>query len=422
MKVTFYNAQAFTDIARAYRLNPPLAPALLAAVFARAGHTANAMDLEALQVTPQALARAYDKQRDRWPDAVGFTVCSFSAKGAQASVRALRDVGYTGYIAVGGPQITMLGRGPIDELDSWGADAWVTGECEGNIVQVFEERRGGLIAGEQAPIEDIPSPLWSAHRPSVGTTYVGNEPRTGSPEWISMWTRGCPHNCTFCSNIVFGKTAIRRRPAANILDELVSLKGKGIRSMYIYDDELVGFPGAHNDWLVETCDTVAPLGMKMKAQGRCSQKANTPEVLRAMHRAGFRYVQWGVESFSQNVLDKMRKGTTPDDIWSTLERAHDAGLNNGLFLMVGNYGETEDDLAHTEAQVRKASERGLIQWAQVMVCLPMPGTWLYDKAHEEGWYREPPDEFMQGAYMDTPTMKAGEIDMWRKRIRQATGV
>lgn len=417
MKVAFYNAPA----GNGYRLNPPLAPALLAAVFTRAGHIAEAADLEALMVTPERLAQSFAAQPERWPDAVGFTVCSFNASGAAACIRKLRAIGYNGYIALGGPHITLLGRGPVDTLESWGADAWILGECEGNVVDAFEQKRRGLIDGLAAPIEDIPAPLWRAHRPHMGTIYSGNEPLTGYPEWISMWARGCPHRCTFCSNIIFKGQAIRRRPTAAICEELARLQAAGIRSVYVYDDELVGFPGRHNEWLTATCEAVAPLGLAMKTQGRCSERANTPDVLRAMRRGGFRFVQWGVESFSRRVLDAMRKDTTEDDIWWTLERAHAAGLNNGVFLMVGNYGETPDDLAYTEAQIIKARARGLIQWAQVMVCLPMPGTVFYERAVAEGWYREPADVHMQGAYMDTPTMKAREINAWRGRLLRAAG-
>lgn len=47
MRVAFYNAPAFTESALRYRLNPPLAPAILAAIFEQAGHEAEAADLEA---------------------------------------------------------------------------------------------------------------------------------------------------------------------------------------------------------------------------------------------------------------------------------------------------------------------------------------------------------------------------------------
>ena len=80
MRVAFYNAPAFTESALRYRLNPPLAPAILAAIFEQAGHEAEAADLEALGVGPERLARSYAAQRDRWPDAIGFTVCSFAAR------------------------------------------------------------------------------------------------------------------------------------------------------------------------------------------------------------------------------------------------------------------------------------------------------------------------------------------------------
>jgi len=52
----------------------------------------------------------------------------------------------------------------------------------------------------------------------------------------------------------------------------------------------------------------------------------------------------------------------------------------------------------------------------VTVLTPMPGTPLYAQAIAEGWYREPPNERMVGAYMNTPTMKAADIEGWRLRL------
>ena len=50
MRVAFYNAPAFTESALRYRLNPPLAPAILAAIFEQAGHEAGAADIERWQL------------------------------------------------------------------------------------------------------------------------------------------------------------------------------------------------------------------------------------------------------------------------------------------------------------------------------------------------------------------------------------
>lgn len=403
-----------------YRMNPPLGLPIIAAVLQNAGHQARVTDLEALQISPEALAQRFTVQCDDWPDAIGFTVTTHNARGMRESVEALRDIGYNGYIAIGGPHVTMIAgeHRAFQEFFPTGADVYVVGECEGNVVDIFEQRRTGLIYGEPAAIEDIPGPLWACHEPTP-TDYYGNLPKVGHPEGISMWSRGCPHKCSFCANPVFAHQPIRYRPAANIVADMAGLKGLGVESVFVYDDEAIGLNRVQAEWLMGVCERVAPLGLTWKCQGRCSEKWITEDVLEAMYDAGCRAIMWGVESFSNRVLRSIRKGTTEDDVWHTLRVSREAGIGNWLFLMVGNYGETRSDLAYTEQQLSRARQEGLVQWRQVTVCTPVQGTELYRKAREEGWLVEAPQSGpqMAQAYNATPWLTKREIRYWRNRLQ-----
>ena len=169
-------------------MNPALGMPILAAVLERAGHEAQVVDAEALRASPEAIGASFKTQRERWPDVVGLTVTTHNARGARETIAAIRAAGYDRRIMLGGPHITLLGRGCIDEQDAWGADVWVTGECEGNIVEIVEGNAVGLVDGKPAAIEDIPAPLWGKHTPSP-MQYMGNLPDIGRPEGISMWSQ-----------------------------------------------------------------------------------------------------------------------------------------------------------------------------------------------------------------------------------------
>ena len=400
-----------------YRMNPALGLPILAQVLHAAGHTVRVTDLEAIGITPAQLGQAL-AARDLGPDAIGFTVTTHNSRGARECVQALRTAGYQGYIALGGPHVTLLCHEDADaELADWGADGWVMGEAEGNVVGVFTERQTGRIMGQRIPIEDVPAPLWEQHTPRP-TTYDGNQPAILPPESISMWSRGCPHPCTFCGNPVYHQQRIRFRPAPQIAAEMAALKGLGVKTVFVYDDELIGASDHQAEWMREVCAPVAPLGLLWKGQGRCSQQHVDLETLQAMHAAGCRVIMWGVESFSPKVLDAMRKGITPDDIWHTLSAARQAGIANWLFLMVGNYGETPDDLALTERELRRACRAGLVQYRQVTVCTPVRGSPLYDMAKTEGWLVENPETGPQmgQSYAATPWLSREQIAAWRSRL------
>lgn len=400
-------------------MNPALGMPILAAVLEQAGHQAQVHDLEALRVMPQQLVASFDRQREQWPDAIGFTCTTHNQRGVRECIEALRGVGYEGYINVGGPHVTMLANtANLDEQSSWGADAWVIGECEGNIADIFGHRRTGLIEGKRMPIEDIPGPLWSNHAP-FPMTYYGNMPKIGHPEGIAMWSRGCPHNCIFCANPVFKHQRTRSRPVERVYADMEMLRHMGAKAVFVYDDELVGHGGKQNGWLSKVCERIAPLGLLWKCQGRCSERNVTREVLQAMYDAGCRAIMWGVESFSDRVLKAMRKGTTEADIWHTLRLAHDVGIGNWLFFMVGNYQETARDLQYTAQQLTKATQEGLAQWRQVTVCTPVPGTELHRLAAEEGWLVESPESGpqMNQVYTGTPWISKREMRYWQAKLR-----
>lgn len=425
MKVALYNPPVHHYAGVHYKMNPPLGLPILAAVLEEAGHEAGVYDLEALQVTPQQLGASFAAQSDRWPDAVGFTATDHSARGAKECIAALREAGYDRQIIAGGPYVTQ--RAETENKADLGADIQVIGECEGSIVSLVEDHSRRLcpdarwrVQGVPMPIDDIPSPNWLHHVP-LPTEYNGNLPKVGHPEGIAMWSRGCPHNCTFCGNPVFGHSKIRYRSPDNVFKDMKELAMLGVRSVFVYDDELIGAGGKQNEWLPQVCEKIAPLNLTWKAQGRCSARNIKTDVLESMAAAGCKGIMWGVESFSNRVLADMKKGTTEEDIWHTLLAAKNAGIGNWVFLMVGNYGETSKDLAHTEAQLQRATAAGLVQWRQVTVCTPVPGTELHRRASEEGWLVEAPESGpqMNQTYARTPWLSKREMRHWKARLEGA---
>jgi len=107
----------------------------------------------------------------------------------------------------------------------------------------------------------------------------------------------------------------------------------------------------------------------------------------------------------------------PEDIWHTLRCAREAGIDNAVFTMVGNYQETDDDLAITANALKEAYNEGLIQMRQTTICTPMPGTKLAEYAQEEGWYHDPPDfgeQMLQRS--PTPWLPAHRAQYWMQKF------
>src|SRR3972149_6892899 len=180
MRVQLFNPPVHHYNGLHYRMNPPLGLPIMAAVLNQAGHHCEVVDLEALSVYPEQFVKAFAKQPDRWPDWIGFTALSSSARGAEDCIRGLRTSGYEGRIVVGGVLATLSPEAPLE----WGADLVVTGECEGNLIELLEADTRGIVRDKRAAIETIPAPDWGCHNPPP-TTYSGNHPMLSSPQSIS---------------------------------------------------------------------------------------------------------------------------------------------------------------------------------------------------------------------------------------------
>ena len=98
------------------------------------------------------------------------------------------------------------------------------------------------------------------------------------------------------------------------------------------------------------------------------------EMLALMKKAGCYLICYGLESGSQEVLDKLGKGTTVEQGIRAVEMAHEAGIKVFGSFMVGSPGETAETVEATIRLIRKMKldEIGL------GVTTAYPGTDLFD--------------------------------------------
>ena len=72
------------------------------------------------------------------------------------------------------------------------------------------------------------------------------------------------------------------------------------------------------------------------------------DFLRRLKKSGLDGITYGVESFSENVLKKMKKKYTFEDIKKVLKNTKKADINTYINLIVGFPNETEEDFILTK--------------------------------------------------------------------------
>jgi radical SAM superfamily enzyme YgiQ (UPF0313 family) len=189
-------------------------------------------------------------------------------------------------------------------------------------------------------------------------------------------TRGCCHDCSFCTTpAVFGRR-FRQRAIGDIVDEMKAAQEKG-SNFFIFSDD--NFAGNHH-WALELCNAIEPLGIKWASQ--CDILiSNNEKLLAAMRRSGCQGLILGLESPDPDTLTEARKLYVNARSYlgriKTIQK-HSISLW-GAFI----FGFDNDDWRKCRATVRFAHQAGLVM-SCYPILTPYPGTALYDKFKAQG--------------------------------------
>jgi radical SAM superfamily enzyme YgiQ (UPF0313 family) len=203
------------------------------------------------------------------------------------------------------------------------------------------------------------------------------------PHTYTMAGRDCWYGkCTFCSWTTL-YPRYRVRSYENVLDEIGNLIEKyGVREIF---DDTGTFPVS--GWLERFCHGMIERGYSRKLDISCNARvgAISEEHFQLMARAGFRVLKFGLESGKQKTLDRLRKGTTIEDIVESCRMAKRAGLTVHLTTMVGYPWESLDDAKVTLRLCRTLLANGDADMLQATIVIPYPGTPLFEEARKSGW-------------------------------------
>jgi radical SAM superfamily enzyme YgiQ (UPF0313 family) len=378
-------------------------------------HDVRIVDAEATRMELSHLHR-YVKAYD--PNAVLVTSTTLSFQGMVKTCKLIRNMKPDTQIVVGGPHVTTM---PHKSLALTGANCAVVGEGETIIEKALTS--SGVLTGSPFLDLDVHLPRDKHDPPIPSEFYVGNDPVYELPETTVMWERGCPHECVFCSTRAVHGRVMRRRSIPSIIAELKELKALGIRSIFVYDDELVGVNKEQYAWLMELCDTIIREGLSdliFKSQGRCNGELVTDELLTKMKQAGFKALMMGCESGSQKVLDAIKKHLTIEDIETTIPRIKKAGIETFTYWMIGNREETSEDARLTLELIKRL--RPNIDHKHVTILNPLPGAPIYQEALENGWILSHNFNFWSQhghVIMEGPWLSEAEILAWERRLIDA---
>ncbi len=209
------------------------------------------------------------------------------------------------------------------------------------------------------------------------------------PAFYFLSSRGCPNRCTYCNNAryisIFGKKPIRFHSVNRIISELQTSLAQFDFFEYIVlsDDDFFMRPlDQIEDFAKQYKEKIGiPLGVAVSPNTYNSKK------MKLLVKAGLRFIQMGVQTGSQRVLDDVFHRNT--DVRKTLtvirELAEYKKSDNVDLLVdfiIDNPYEMREDVYLT---YRSLLELPLQVIVNIFYLTFFPGTPLYDKAVRDGY-------------------------------------
>lgn len=364
---------------------PPLGILYLSAVVKQRGHQTAFIDGQDLP-----MAEVVRKLLEHEPDVVGLSCTSFAWPRSAELCRLLKEARPELITLVGGPHVTGV---MTQILDEEAVDYGLSGDAEEGMGLLADALASGQTPGEL----DIPGliyrdaegkPAFQPYRffrkldelplPDYDLVDIRDYPPSIAfynrlPSMTMMTTRGCPADCSFCD----ASSNFRVRSIDNVMEEIHYLKERfGLRHILFYDEDL---PLAKKR-LHDLCRRM--IDQELNISWCCNSRADSldEETLDLMKAAGCWRILVGMETGSQEMLDKVMKGTTLEELKSKTKLIRRKGIEVlGTFIL----GFPEETYEMGLQTIKFAIECDL-DYAIFLKMTPFPGTALSHGIEQHG--------------------------------------
>lgn len=193
-------------------------------------------------------------------------------------------------------------------------------------------------------------------------------------------SRGCPYNCTYCSNTVYlqkyGKSYLRNRPVKDVIEEIRFLLDKYKPKGFFFGDEMLMSDFSRAEELLTVFKKVfnLPYGCMLRVEHV------TKECVDLLKETGCMYVGAGVECGNEVFRKKyLYRNMSNEQIISAFRLLKTANIKTASFNIIGFPFENDDSITEETIALNKLISP---DYFQVSVFFPFPGTKLYERCVE----------------------------------------
>jgi anaerobic magnesium-protoporphyrin IX monomethyl ester cyclase len=325
--------------------------AFLATLTKKRGFNVAVLDAEAQK--SGSLEEIAKRINDVGPRYVGFTVNT-------PTYHIVRDIsrGISSQIPIifGGIHPTALPTQTLEGFAEFNTYAIVIGPGEEVLPNLLEgldrEKIPNIIFSKKD--QTIQTPFEAVKKfdldPLLDRSFLINDPfvtEKGKTSFL-LSSRGCYGNCSFCSIKTIWKQKLDFRAFEGLVDEMGLLNEQDVNEFRFLDDLFIVSPKRSNQFydLLSARGLLGNFSLYSNSRVDIVNKFS-PKDLEKLQKMGFKKIGLGIESGSNEVLERAQKGITGEEAFEAVRKLKENGLDSHCFFMLGFPYETEADMEKT---------------------------------------------------------------------------
>jgi radical SAM superfamily enzyme YgiQ (UPF0313 family) len=298
-----------------------------------------------------------------------YTLTTLDFNEAERLIQKLREIYPKAKHIAGGPHITLFPQDGERVFDSI-----ALGEAEDSIIELFNDIFNSELKPvyHQGPLSDLqttpmPSRKW-LQKSTVIIKGLLNKEYLEHNGTSTLFSRGCPFDCHFCSNLEKG--SVRYIPYESITQEIEYLKREyGVNALALKDDN--GIPVGRKfaqPWL----EAIGKAEVKWRGQSRAT--GVTEDMVRLAKDAGCVEIAVGLETVTPKSMDILNKPLNLKEAKKYLLILQKYGIGIRMHIIVGLPGEPDNMV---DATLKFCDEFG-VNSVLLSLLAPLPGTAMYN--------------------------------------------
>jgi radical SAM superfamily enzyme YgiQ (UPF0313 family) len=280
-------------------------------------------------------------------------------------------------IILGGPGFNYYAKDWLEYLD---ADYGIRGEADLSFPLFLEQmendgdfttipgfvfrRDGEIMENERDRIENMDETAFPAYELLDIERYyqVGISPAI-------LTKRGCAFRCNYCPYRSLEGPKYRLKSAKRVVDEIEYIQRLKKPQMIMFCENNFNVPHNHAETI---CREIIRRGVDVTwGSGDLRPIQVTDDFCRLMKNSGCGYLSLSIESGSDRMLQRMRRGYTTENIRDSLASLKKSGIPFGASLMLGAPGETPETIAESLTLLDEYDIPDGV-WVTIGICLWTP--------------------------------------------------